>query len=112
MKSYQKLKQNWEFHRAYNHGVSCVAPTFVLYVIKGKKDRVRLGITTGKKIGTAVSRNRAKRVITAAFSELIPNIAKGYDYVIVARTRILNVKSTNVSHTLEKQLKQQKLWIE
>ena len=37
-------------------------------------------------------RNRAKRVITAAFRSAYPQIAAGNDFVIVARTRILNVK--------------------
>ena len=100
MNAYQKLKQNWEFRRAYNRGVSCVSPAFVLYAVKGKK------------IGTAVKRNRAKRVVTAAFNACIPHIAASYDYVIVARTRILGTKSTDVAYTLQKQLKQQNLWIE
>jgi ribonuclease P protein component len=66
---------------------------------------VRLGITVGKKIGNAVKRNRAKRVITAAFSAVCPQITLGYDFVIVARTRILNVKSTEVSTYLTRLLK-------
>ena len=112
MKAYQKLKQNWEFHRAYNRGVSLVAPTHVLYVAKGKKGAVRLGITAGKKLGTAVSRNRAKRVITAAFNDCFLHLPEGYDFVIVARTRILNTKSTEIASTFEKQLKKEKLWVE
>ena len=112
MRAYVKLKQNWEFHRAYNRGVSMVAPSYVLYVCKAKKNQLRLGITAGKKIGTAVSRNRAKRVITAAFDVCAPHIPTGYDCVVVARTRILNTKSTTVAESFEKQLKQQNLWVE
>ncbi len=112
MRSYRKLKQNWEFHRAYTRGISCVAPTHVLYVVKGKKNEIRLGITAGKKIGSAVKRNRAKRVITAAFDTCVQNLPSGYDFVVVARARILKTKSTDVATTFEKQLKQQKLWVE
>lgn len=112
MRAYTKLKQNWEFHRAYNRGVSCVAPAYVLYICKGKKNELRLGITAGKKIGTAVSRNRAKRVITAAFDMCAPHIPVGYDCVVVARTRILSTKSDVVAKHLQQQLKQQNLWIE
>jgi len=112
MKAYAKLKQNWEFHRAYNRGVSLVSPCCVLYVTKGKKGQLRLGITAGKKLGCAVNRNRAKRVIRAAFDFCAPHIPLGYDCVIVARTRILNTKSNIVATTFEKQLKQQNLWIE
>lgn len=112
MRAYTKLKQNWEFHRAYNRGISLVLPECVLYVVKGKKSALRLGITAGKKIGTAVSRNRAKRVITAAFDECAPHIPTGYDCVVVARTRILNTKSNIVAANMMRQLKRENLWVE
>lgn len=112
MRAYTKLKQNWEFHRAYKRGVSLVLPECVLYAVKGKKDSLRLGITAGKKIGTAVSRNRAKRVITAAFDACAPHIPSGYDFVVVARTRIVNTKSNVVAANMMRQLKKQELWVE
>ncbi len=112
MRVYSKLKQNWEFHRAYNRGVSIVLPECVLYVAKGRRDTLRLGITAGKKIGTAVSRNRAKRVITAAFDQCAPHIPTGHDCVVVARTRILSTKSNVVAANMMRQLKKQNLWVE
>lgn len=112
MRAYTKLKQNWEFHRAYNRGISLVAPAYVLYVCKGKKSALRLGITAGKKIGSAVKRNRAKRVITAAFDACASHIPVGYDCVIVARTRILNTKSNEIAALIQKQLKNENLWVE
>lgn len=112
MKAYTKLKQNWEFHRAYNRGTALVAPSYVLYTVKGKKGQIRLGITAGKKIGTAVSRNRAKRVITAAFVSCLPHLPSGYDFVVVARTRILNVKSNEVADLFKRQLQNENLWVE
>lgn len=83
-----------------------------MYVVKGKKNALRFGITAGKKIGTAVSRNRAKRVVTAAFDECAPHIPLGYDCVVVARTRILNTKSNVVAANMMRQLKKQELWVE
>ena len=112
MRNYTKLKQNWEFHRAYKRGVAFVAPEFVLYIVKGKKNELRLGITAGKKIGTAVSRNRAKRVITAAFDECALHIPRGHDCVVVARTRIVSTKSNVVAANMAKHLKKQDLWVE
>ena len=97
-----KLKENRDFRRVYNRGKSYVCPYFVVYINKNRNDGIRLGITVGKKIGNAVKRNRAKRVITAAFSAVYPQILPGNDFVIVARTRILNVKSTKVATILSK----------
>ncbi len=100
-----KLKENRDFRRAYNRGKAFVNPFAVVYINKNRTGEVRLGITAGKKIGKAVRRNRAKRVITAAFRSVLPEIRDGLDFVIVARTRILNVKSTVFASVLEKTLK-------
>lgn len=110
MNSIIKLKENRDFRRAYGRGKSFVSPSVVVYVLKNRNNNVRLGITTGKKIGNAVSRNRAKRVITAAFRFCLPNIKKGYDFVIVARTRVLSTKSTEVASSMIKQLKLADVW--
>lgn len=100
-----KIKENREFRRAYKKGRSFVCPYAVVYITKNRFKCVRLGITAGKKIGNAVKRNRAKRVITAAFRELSEQIIPAYDFVIVARTRILSVKSTDVAVSLRKILR-------
>ena len=112
MNSIIKLKENRDFRRAYTRGASMVSPYFVVYYVKNRKKYIRLGITAGKKIGGAVCRNRAKRVITAAFRGCLPNIKEGYDFVIVARTRILSVKSTVVMASLLKLLKKANLCCE
>ena len=100
-----KLKENRDFRRAYNRGKVFVTPFAVIYINKNRTGDIRLGITAGKKVGKAVQRNRAKRVITAAFYSVFPKIHTGLDFVIVARTRILNVKSTDVALVFEKTLK-------
>ena len=48
--------------------------------------RLRIGFTASKKIGNAVARNRAKRRLRAAASQLLPLLGRdGHDYVLVAR---------------------------
>lgn len=105
MKRFEKLKQNYEFRRAYTHGNPFVTPYFVLYIIKGRKNKIRMGITVSRKLGSAVKRNRAKRLITAAFENNLCEAVSGFDYVFVARSHILSVKSTVVSTELEKTFK-------
>ena len=112
MKRIVKLKENRDFRRAYNKGEAFVSPYFVVYILKKRTEKVRLGITVSKKIGGAVLRNRAKRVITAAFRECLPNIAVGYDFVIVARTRVVTVKSTVISEILKSYIIKAGIWNE
>ena len=48
--------------------------------------RLRIGFTASKKIGNAVARNRAKRRLRAAASQVLPLLGReGHDYVLVAR---------------------------
>lgn len=49
---------------------------------------VRYGVTATKKIGNAVTRNRAKRRLRAAARELLPQLGRaGHDYVLIARDK-------------------------
>ncbi len=81
------LKLNKEFRRAYGRGKSFVSPLLVTYVVPNRLGVVRIGITAGKKIGGAVTRNRAKRVIMAAFLECRGQLCGSADIVFVARNR-------------------------
>ena len=82
---YKALTRNNEFARAYSRGKSFVHPQLVLYVNKNRVGHTRVGITATKKIGNAVVRNRARRVLRAALCAVMPLDIGGYDIVLVAR---------------------------
>ncbi len=101
------IKENRVFRRLYGRGKSFVSPVLVTYVARTRTGQVRYGITTGKKIGIAVARSRARRVIRAAFRAVAPEIAvgAGVDLVFVARHRTCVVKSQEVEAAMRAQLK-------
>lgn len=96
--------RNNDFRRIYARGKSYVTPLIVVYVLKNRVGNVRVGITTSKKVGNAVLRNRSRRVIREAYRGLSSRIKNGYDLVFVARGRTPHVKSTDVGRHMEKQL--------
>ena len=105
MKSYTALNRNGDFLRLYRRGKSSVSPLLVTYTTANRKGAHRVGITTGKKIGGAVQRNRARRLIRAAFQQLRPRMAQqGWDIVFVARTQTCACSMQQVLRTMEKQL--------
>lgn len=99
----QTLKTNHDFRRAYARGKSYTNPALVTYVVKNRAGICRIGITASKKIGNAVERNRARRVIRAA-AEMLGELPPGYDLVFVARTKTVFRKSTEIHRVMKKQL--------
>ena len=68
---YTPLTRNSDFARAYKRGKSYVHHHVVLYVNKNRVGHTRVGITASKKIGGAVQRNRARRVIRHALYQVL-----------------------------------------
>jgi ribonuclease P protein component len=93
----QTVKENDVFLKAYRKGKFSASKPVCVYFIKGKPGERRLGITVSKKIGTAVTRNRVKRIIRAAFVESFGAFPAGYDYIILARPDIVTLKSDELT---------------
>ena len=84
------LTENHEYKRVYARGKSAVRPALVLYCLRNKKvKQARVGITASKKIGNAVKRNRARRLLRESIRVLYPQLKPGYDFVLVSRGRTL-----------------------
>jgi len=84
----ETLKKRADFLRAAK-GVRRVEGAITLETCKTPDDAakgVRVGFTASRKVGNAVARNRAKRRLRAAASQLLPLLGRqGHDYVLVAR---------------------------
>lgn len=105
----ERIKEHRDFRRLYAKGKNLVAKDVVIYVAKGRRNRTRMGVAVGKKIGCAVRRNRAKRVLRAAFSAVEQQLIPGYDYILVARSVTPYHKSTQVEESLRQLLSQEGL---
>jgi ribonuclease P protein component len=106
MAKYAVIKQNYQFRRAYNRGKSFVSPYLIAYCFKKKYGGINMGITSGKKIGNAVARNRSRRIIREAYRSLYPELSGNWDIIFVARTATVYKKSTDIAKVMRKQLKE------
>ncbi len=97
---YHTLNKNREFARVYSRGKSYVHPYLVVYVAPNRLGHLRLGLTATKKVGGAVQRNRARRLLRAAACEHLRPESGGFDVVLVARQRTPALKSGQVSAAL------------
>ncbi|MDF2567490.1 MAG: ribonuclease protein component [Oscillospiraceae bacterium] len=101
-----KLTLNCEFKRCYYRGKYKVSPLLICYVLKNRQGKIRIGITASKKVGNAVLRNRARRVISAAARDVLAEFSGGYDIVFVARKDTPQAKSYDIAKSMKKLLNQ------
>lgn len=95
-----RLTRSDDFKRVRQTGKSFAHPLAVLVVQNNESKNVKVGVTAGKAIGTAVQRNRAKRLLREAMRPLIPNIASGTDLILVARPKLVTSSLTDVTSAL------------
>lgn len=88
------VKMRRDFRRIYSKGQKKYTASLVIYMLFNRKKQTRIGVSVSKKIGCAVKRNRARRIIYEAFRNLKLNINK--DIVIVAKQSILDKKMQNI----------------
>ncbi len=65
----------------------------VLFVAPGSG---RFALVAGKRIGGAVERNRARRVLRAALREVAPRGVEGHDVVLVAREAMRGARAQDL----------------
>ena len=98
------IKLNRDFRRCYSKGAFLSHGALVTYARKNRGKETRIGITTSKKIGNAVQRNRARRIIRAACREVGAEFPRGYDLVFVARHKTIFLKSTELVPVIRQHL--------
>ncbi|NLM75797.1 MAG: ribonuclease P protein component [Clostridiaceae bacterium] len=101
MSKYLVLTKNKEFNRVYTKGKYSASRNLVVYALPNNLNAVRIGITTSKKIGNAVTRNRMRRLIRENLRIIDVQIKVGMDIVIVAR----KAEDTASFHTVKKELR-------
>ncbi|MSP11404.1 MAG: ribonuclease P protein component [Chloroflexi bacterium] len=101
-----RLRESDDFQQVRQQGRSWSHTLIVLYV----KDAnglaySRFGIVTNKRIGSAVVRNRVKRLIRHALRRRLEAIVQGHDLVIIARAPIAKASWDQVDAAVEQMLK-------
>ena len=117
------IRENHLYQKAYRKGERFVGQCVSVYVLRDyaakrlmqanpqKKYVNRLGLSVSKKLGGAVARNRAKRIIRVAYREMERELRTGFLVVIGARNGIVGKKSGDVSRELRLAFKKLNMYL-
>ncbi len=100
-----RLRRTSDVRQVYDEGRSWVHPMLVLVARPNGLDSSRVGVTASRRLGGAVARNRAKRLLREAARRLYPQFEAGWDVMLIARVGILKVKEPQVEVALESLLR-------
>jgi ribonuclease P protein component len=84
----QHVRRRAEFRRIYDRGERVRARLMTVMVLPNGGHSSRLGIAATKKLGGAVVRNRAKRVVREIFRRA--RVPGGLDIVVIPRAEMLD----------------------
>lgn len=108
------IREHHLYNKAFQRGKRQVGRYVAVYVLRDlSAERLknahpqkiyvnRLGLSVSKKLGGAVERNRAKRVLRAAYDSVKGELKTGNLIVISPRTAIADAKSTHVASELRR----------
>lgn len=87
MQSKYRLKKKYQYKYVYNHASSVADGNFVMLYCAGSK-QTKVGFSVGKKYGHAVRRNRIRRQMKAAVSQIMPDVKNGYSVIFIPRKSV------------------------
>ncbi len=95
-----RLTRSEDFKRVRRSGKSYAHPLLVLVAQAADEDSLRIGVTASRGIGTAVKRNRSKRLLREAMRTLIPSLTPGWDLLLIARPALVSSSMFEVREAL------------
>ena len=102
----------WQFRYCYEGGRKIVTPSAVVFLRAPLElDGVRVGVVASRKVGGAVKRNRARRLLRETARSLVPRWQNHSIWVVfVARESINRCSAREVREEIERALTQNEVF--
>jgi len=93
-----------DFATIQDRGTSRSHPLLVARFLRNERDDTRFGLATGRRLGNAVVRNRARRRLREALRSKAGSIQPGWDVLIVARPALVTSEYRTIVEALDRLL--------
>ena len=84
----EHLRHPWQFRLLYDTGRRCEGRQLVLYALETDIGGRQLGVVTSRRVGNAVVRNRARRLMREAYRLNKQKLKPHLQLVMIARSAI------------------------
>ena len=101
----RRLRSAAEFDAVFKRGVRLSGRLFLLVVAQNRGRSDRLGLAVSRKVGGAVARNRARRLLRESFRRLPKASRPGIDVVVVAHKELVACGQAEVDRELRERLR-------
>jgi ribonuclease P protein component len=100
----QRLRVRSDFDRVFRKGTRVGGRFFLMIGLPNGQEEDRLGLAVSRKVGSAVTRNRVRRLLREGFRRLPGARGKGLDLVVVARPDAVGMSQAEVDGELRHRL--------
>jgi ribonuclease P protein component len=100
MSALEMLRSTVDFQRIQGQSRTRAHPALLMRYRPNELDRTRYGISTGRRVGGAVVRNKVRRRIRAILRRLEGKVQPGWDILLVARPPSAEVSQAELEQTL------------
>jgi ribonuclease P protein component len=92
----RRVRRRGDFQQVFDRGLRLQGRFMTVLTAAAPGTACRLGIVASKKLGGAVVRNRAKRLIREVFRNNPPSIRPAADIIVIPRRELLTARYSEI----------------